>query len=421
MAKQGAGLTDAAVRNAGPGRHHDGRGHGLFLDVKPSGARAWVQRVRVGTRVREVGHGPYPTVSLVEARKAAQVTFDEAQAGIDPVLKRRGQEQAKAEAQERALRAAMDEYIKAHAPAWKNPRTATIFRQSLEARAASLLDRPVAEVDLEDVRAMLAAFWNTHPVLAQKVRGRLQHVFEYASAAGWRRGANPAMWAGGLRPLLPKTGSIHTTRHHPALHHGRVGAFLAALRRQDGLAAKALHLAVLTACRSGEARGADWSEIDIQAATWVIPAARMKAKNAHRIPLSGPAVALLRGMLPPGGVKPATGLIFPSPRGGAFSDMALLACVMRAHDAALENGEPGWVDENGARITPHGFRTSFRSWCGDTGQPRELAEMALAHRIGSAVEQAYSRSDLLERRRVLMQAWADYISAPALHVVEAAS
>ena len=257
------------------------------------------------------------------------------------------------------------------------------------------------------MRSVLAPLWGPKLETATKLRTRLEGVLEYAIAAGWRQGPNPAAWRGGLRPLLARPDAIRQTRHHPALAWEHVPAFLSALGRESGNAARALHLAVLTACRSGEVRGADWSEFVLEARLWSIPARRMKSGRDHRVPLSPPAIALLRSMLPEDGAKPPEGLLFPNIRSGKpFSDMALLAVVKRMDAAAA--GGPGWRDSRGERVAPHGFRASFRSWCGDHGHDRDLAEMALAHTVGDETERAYARSDLLARRRTLMDAWGTH-------------
>lgn len=404
-----------------PGRHAAGGGDGLALLVKADGRRTWIQRIKAGGRTQELGHGAWPAVGLREARRRATDVRELVDAGGDPLAarhaerraqedaeqaaerERQAQEAAEALVRSRSLRAGMEAYLEAHGPAWRSPKTERDIRTRLGLHAAELLDRPAADITLEDVRACLAKIWTAKPILAGKVRARLEDVLDFSIAAGWRPGPNPAVWRGGLKPLLAKVSAIHRTRHHPALPWQRVPAFVAALRQRQGDAAQCLMLCALTACRSGEARGATWDEFDFPNGNWTIPAVRSKTAQPHRIPLSAPAVALLRARLPGDGRKPQ-GLVFDNGKGGSWSDMALLAVVQRMHADAVEAGA-GWVDEAGERITPHGFRTSFRSWCGDLGHPRELAELSLAHRIGSSVEQAYSRSDLLERRRELMNAW----------------
>ncbi len=385
-----------------------------MLFVSPTGARKWVQRVRIGTRYREVGHGGYPEVGLAEARRRAAEAKLQIAAGVDPIEARRAAKATEIAHLGRTLRDAVEGYIGAHGAAWRSEKTATLFRRSLEQHAAGLLARDPVGIGLDDVRAVLAPIWTTKPVLAQKVRSRLEHALEWAAAAGWRpHGQNPAAWRGALRTLLAKPGKVTRNRHHPALPWAQMPAFVAALRDENGNAARCLEFVVLTACRSGEARGACWSEVDLDAATWTIPPGRMKSGKMHRVPLPGAALALLRAMLPAGGKKPP-GLIFPNSRTGEeFSDAALLALVRRMDEAATRAGGAGWRDEHGERATPHGMRSAFRDWCGDSGQPREVAEAALAHAMGSATERAYARSDLFDRRRALMEAWAGLCAGDA--------
>ena len=400
-------LTDTAIRGKlAPGRHTDGKGNGLALLVRENGAKFWTQRIKRAGKITELGHGRYPAVSLSEARKAAAAAKREADLGADPLTQKRVRK-----AQSHTLAQALDAYLAAHAAAWRSPKTEKIWKASLEKHAGRLLKRPVSAVSLHEVHSLLSAFWNTRPVIAGKVRARLEAIFEFAAAQGWRDGPNPAAWRNGLRPLLAKPSSLRRTRHYPALAWGQAPAFITALEDQGGDAARCLHLSILTACRSGEARGARWEEFDLDQAVWTIPGARMKTRTDHRIPLSSRAIALLRKIAATqSDPAPKAGLIFATRNATPFSDMALLAVVKRMHESKMEEDGIGWLDERGDRITPHGFRTTYRTWCGDHGYPREIAELSLAHRIGSEVEQAYARTDLLERRRAVMSDWASFLS-----------
>lgn len=413
-------LTDKGIAALAVGRHHLADGTGLCLLVRSAESRLWVQRLSIGGKVRELGHGSYPDVSLAEARRRARAAKAAVEDGRDPLAERRAaKEKAAAEANPpppppgRTLRDAMEAYIAAHGASWRSTKTEKQTRAMMALHAADLMARDVAEIGTEHVRDVLAPLWRTKLETATKLRTRLEGVLEYAIAAGWRAGPNPAIWRGGLRPLLARPDAIRKTRHHPALPWERVPAFLATLAGDGGTAARALHLAVLTACRSGEVRGADWAEIDLAACLWTIPAARMKSGRPHRVPLSDAALAVLRGRLPADGKQPAAGLIFPSPTGGRYSDMALLAVVKRMDAAAERAGEERWQDAEGQRIAPHGFRAAFRSWCSDNGRDRDLAEMALAHAVGDETERAYARSDLLARRRKLMDDWATWCAGKA--------
>ena len=404
-------LTDKALRGlcGVDGRYSVGDGSGLSLLVRGGGKEArWIQRITVAGKVREVGHGSYPDVSLARARAAAKGVRDQVAAGDDPLALRNAKKAASQAAVVQTLNAALTAYIEAHGAAWRSEKTRRLTRTSLEQHAATLLAKPVRDIALEDVRATLAPIWTAKPVLAQKVRARLEAALEWAIAAGWRSGPNPAAWRGALRPLLARPSAVTRNRHHPSLPWEQVPAFLADLRDQHGIAARCLELAILTAVRSGEARGAVWGEFDFARGLWTIPASRMKGNRPHRVLLSASALAALRALLPVKGTPPADALLFPSAKGEALSDMALLAVLKRLHEGSTKAGGEGWRDEAGERVTPHGFRSSFRSWAGDTGQPRELAEHALAHAMGSETERAYARSDLLARRARLMEAWAEH-------------
>lgn len=412
------------------GLHFVGDGSGLSLLVREGRDGAtearWVQRIRVAGKRRELGHGPYPRVSLAQARDKAKKAMEAVEAGRDPLAEKRERKATMAAAanaaEKETFAAALDAYIAAHGAAWRSPKTAREVRSRLERHGKALMTKPVREVGRADVLAVLKPIWTTKPVLAQQVRARLEGVLEWAKAAGWREGENPAAWRGTLKPLLAEPSKVTRNRHHPALPWEQVPAFLTALRRVDGLAARCLELVLFTAVRSGEARGARRSEFNLDAAVWTIPAGRMKAGKPHRVPLPASAVALLRGALPENGEA----LVFPSPRGGPYSDMSLLAVVKRMDAARTKATGVGWRDEHGERVTPHGFRSSFRQWCGDTGQPRDLAEHALAHAVGSETERSYARSDLFARRVRLMNEWAVWCegrqqenAAPVARVVAA--
>lgn len=398
-------LTDIKVKNAKPGKYSDGRGDGLFLLVRPTGGKFWLQRIKVSTRYREIGHGSWPQVSLSDARRKAEATKGQAAKGLDPAAAR--QVARAVSPTGHTLQEAVEGHIAAHQASWRGKKTAKLFRTSLEQHATDLLQRDPASITVADVQKVLSPIWTTKPVLAQKVRSRIEHSLEWATAAGWRPPSlNPAAWKGSLRPLLAKPAKVTRNRHNPALPWSQVPAFLLELKRETTPSSRALELTVLTAVRSGEARGADWSEIDLDAKVWTIPAPRTKSGREHRVPLSPAAVGLLDAMRP--GKGHLTELIFRNPGGEAYSDMALLSLIKRMDARSVRAGGKGWKDERGERITPHGFRSSFRDWCGDNGKPRDLAEAALSHADGSATERAYARSDLLERRRELMNDWAKH-------------
>jgi integrase len=252
----------------------------------------------------------------------------------------------------------------------------------------------VRDVAQTHILAILEPIWKTKTETATRVRGRIESVLDWCTVRGHRKGDNPARWKGYLDQLLPAPGKIAKVEHHPALPIDKVGTFMQDLRTRQGTAASALEFAILSAARSGEVRGMTWSEVDLKAGVWVIPADRMKAEKEHRVPLSKPLVGILNEHPQREGID----LVFPAPRGGVLSDMSLTAVTRRM----------------GVEAVPHGFRSTFRDWAAErTNFPRDMAEQALAHTLGDKVEAAYRRGDMLEKRRQMMQAWADFCDRPA--------
>jgi integrase len=285
-------------------------------------------------------------------------------------------------------------YIDAHEAGWRNTKHAQQWRNTLETYAYPVMgDVLVRDVALPQVMSILEPIWKTKTETASRLRGRIESVLDWATSSGYREGLNPARWKGHFDTLLAKPGKVAKAVHHPALSLGEMGDFMQALRQREGMGARALEFSILTAARSGETRGATWEEIDMDAALWIIPGNRMKAGAEHRVPLSEPALAVLKAVPRMAG----TDLVFSAPRGGMLSDMSLTA-VTRRMDAAC---------------VPHGFRSTFRDWCAErTNYPRDLAEMALAHAIGDKVEAAYRRGDMLEKRRRMMVEWAAFCAKP---------
>ena len=373
-------LTDTRVRHAKPGKHYDL--NGLFLLVEPGGSRRWVQRIVIQGKRRDLGLGSYPLVGLAEAREAATDNRKVARAGGDPTART-------PDSIVPTFAEAADQVIEMHTPRWKNGgKTAKQWRASLRDYAMSRIGtRPVSDITSADVMSILLPIWSTKPVTAKKVRGRIGAVMKWSIANGFRDD-NPAGDAVGA--ALPKNGV--TTTHFRALPHGEVASALARIRASGAHRATVLafEFLVLTACRSGDVRGATWDEIDLETGVWAIPGERMKVYRPHRVPLSsGSRATLIQAME----LRDRSNLVFPSVTGRPLSDSTISKLVR----------------ENGIAAVPHGFRSSFRDWCGEcSGAPREVAESALAHVVGG-VEGAYARSDLFERRRMLMQAWSDYL------------
>ena len=373
-------LSAQKVKNAGPGRHGDGRG--LFLYVKPSGARSWVLRFQVAGRRRDLGLGSFPDVTLAMARERATEARRLIAEGEDPIAK-------KHQSKPKTFKDAADELIESKRPGWKNAKHAAQWSSTLESYVYPKIGRlQVAKIQTADVMACLTPIWSDKPETANRVRQRIEAVIDYTSALGIRTGDNPARWRGHLDNLLPKPTKVRAVKHHPALPHAQIAEFMDKLTKRDGVAARALAFTILTSARSGETRLATWAEIDLDARIWTIPAHRMKAAKEHRVPLSHAAVAML------GARCDNNALVFESETkvGKPISDMTMTAVLRR-------------MDQKD--VTVHGFRSTFRDWAGETSSfPREVIEAALAHGIKDKAKAAYARSDLFDKRRNLIEAWA---------------
>jgi integrase len=313
-------------------------------------------------------------------------------------------------------------YLQAHAASWKNEKHRAQWSATLESLAFPVIgDRPVSAITTADVLRVLQPHWTRVPETASRLRGRIEAVLDFARAKGWRQGENAARWKGGLQGLLPAVSRVARTTHQPALPWRQLPAFVTALHEVPGVAARALEFAILCAARSGEVRGMTWGEVDMAEALWVIPGSRMKSGRQHRVPLSEPALAILRAMHPAPNVPTSDPrlrdeLVFPGQRRGEpLSDMSISAVVRRMNG---ESDPPTWRDAENRAVVPHGMRSSFRDWAAESaGVAREVAESALAHVLRDAVEAAYARSDLLERRRPLMAAWARHVAGTKGEVV----
>ena len=389
-------LTALSVRNAGPGRHADGGG--LHLLVKEGGARSWVFRFMLNGKSRDIGLGAAGAggMSLADARDRAAALRLKVKAGIDP-LSERQEAEARAKASAQASVAAIvtftdaaDAYIAANGDSWRNAKHRQQWENTLATYAYPVIGgMPVADVDTAQVLRILEPIWKAKAETASRLRGRIETVLDSAKARGYRQGENPARWRGHLAQILPARAKL-SRGHHKAMPYEEVPAFLTQLRARKAVAALALEFVILTAVRTGEAISASWSEVDLDKSIWSIPASRMKAGKEHRVPLSPRAVAILESLQPIG-----SPYLFPSARGGKLSGMAMAMLLRRMS-----------VD-----VTVHGFRSSFRDWVAEcTSVSHEVAEMALAHTIGSAVERAYRRGDLFDKRRQLMADWAAYCS-----------
>jgi integrase len=379
-------LTARAAATTKPGRYGDGGG--LYLVVSPSGARKWVYRFTYAGKVTETGLGSANVVSLAEARRKAYEARRLLDAGENPVVAKR--KAAAIRAGVPTFGTVADAFVKAKESEWRNEKHKAQWRASLTDLAAPLRALPVDEIDTAAVLSVLKPLWQAKPETASRLRGRIEAVLDAAKAQGHRTGENPAAWRGHLAHLLSKRGKL-SRGHHAAMDYRDVPAFVAKLRECDTIAAMALEFCLLTAARSAEVYGARWSEIDMAAEVWILPAERMKGAREHRVPLCVRAVNLLERLR----AARTCDYVFSSPRGLKPLSHVAMAKVMHR----LQIAGP----------TVHGFRSAFRDWAGnETHFAREVAEAALAHVIGDAAERAYRRGDALEKRRALMAAWASY-------------
>jgi integrase len=371
-----------------PGRHSDGGGLYLFISRDSRARRRrWVFRFAWAGKAREMGLGPANGVSLAEARKLAAAARNVIAKGFDPIEARDAGRQA-SQGRKTFGECALA-FIAAKQSEWRNARHRQQWRVTLETYCAPIWNKPADEIDTEAVLGVLRSLWQTRTETASRLRGRIESVLDAAKAQGLRQGENPARWRGHLDKLLPKRGKL-SRGHFAAMPYAEVPAFMAALREREAIAGLALEFAILTAARSGEVLGARWPEIDLEGKVWTIPAARMKAGREHRVPLSGKALAILARLAE---VKTGEHVFSGQRPGKPLSPASLKMVLCRI----------------GVGATVHGFRSAFRDWAGnETHFPRELAEAALAHVIGDAAEQAYRRGDALEKRRGLMEAWADH-------------
>lgn len=374
------------------GMHAVGGVGGLLLQVTETGATSWMLRVMISGKRRGMGLGAYPAVGVAAAREKARVARALIEQGVDPIDRRQDLRREAVAVRESAktFDQCAEALLAAKGAGWKNDKHRAQWSSTLQTYASPVLGKMlVSEIDMGHVLRVLSPIWGQKTETASRLRGRIEKVLDYAAAHNYRQGLNPARWKGNLDAVLDKPSEVAKVKHHAAMAIDDVSDFMGLLRTSEGMGARALELAILTAARSGEVRGATWAELDLKVGTWVVPAERMKAKKEHRVPLSTQAIALLKSL--PRDEK--ISLVFPAPRGGQLSDMTLTAVLRRMK----------------VECTAHGFRSSFRDWAGDrTHHARDMIEFALAHTLGDKTEAAYRRSDALEKRRVLMQEWSDF-------------
>ena len=388
-----------------PGLHTVGGVAGLVLQVTHT-SRSWLFRYTTFGVRKKIGLGPYPVISLKAARDAAMEIQNKVRLGIDPAQQKRADQvelrkTACPQVREVKLPTFNDcarQYILAHRSSWAHIKHEVNWQSMLDRYADPVIGRlPVNVITVEHMLEVLSPIWNVKTETASRLRGRIELILRYAKALKYRSGENPAAWRDNLEALLPNPKKVAPVKHHEAVDLEAAHAVFQSIRAMDSIGARCLEFTILTACRSGEPRGAVWTEIDLDHGLWTIPARRMKMKRNHRIPLSRAAIDLLRATRK----FDNTDLVFSSPQrvhlARPLSDMTLTACHRRLNISA----------------TVHGWRSTFKDWAAEkTSYANELSEMALAHSIPSSVESAYRRGDLFERRRAMMDEWAAFLESP---------
>ncbi len=395
-------------RLTGVGKHAVGGVTGLCLNINRNAAKSWILRTTIDGKRKEIGMGSYPTVPLSTARDEARRLLADVRSGSDPVVERkRSRQQATKNAVTFAI--AFETFFADKREAeFSNDKHAKQWRSTLEAYAYPVIgDKPVSQIMLDDILKVLKPIWQTKTETAARLRGRMENVLAWATVSGLREGENPARWRGNLDQVLPSPNKVKKQAHRPALQLDDVARWFALLQAREGIAALAMQFLFLNAARSQEIRMATWAEIDQTTCIWTVPAEHMKMKRTHRVPLSDAAMAVLAAAPRLAGAD----LIFPGMNNRPMSDMTLSAVMRRINESESAAGRTAFVDSvSGRPLVPHGLRSTFRDWAAErTEYPSDMAELALAHDVGTAVEQAYRRSDMVERRRQMMRDWAQFV------------
>jgi integrase len=396
-----------------PVRYAVGGVAGLHVQITANQSKSWLLRTTVAGKQREFGLGGFPEIGLSEARVRARELREQVRQGVDPKAAKLNAKQAILEQQREAERktftfaVAVEEYLSMKASEFRNVKHQKQWSATLYTYANPVLgDLPIEDITVQHVLQVLQPIWATKNETASRLRGRIESVLAWATVYGYRSGDNPARWKGNLKEALPRV--KRCVDHFPALQYQDAARWFSLLRRREGMGSRALEFLALTCVRSANVRGATWDEIDLNKGLWIIPAQRMKMDSEHRVPLPTAALELLNA-LPRLQGNP---LVFPAPRGGELSDMTLSATMKRIHEADVLAGGDGFVDGRNKRpAVPHGLRSTFRDWVAETTRfDHAMAELALAHKISNSVEAAYRRGDMIEKRRGLMDAWADHLT-----------
>jgi len=368
-----------------PGRHCDGGG--LYLSVAKGGSKSWCYMWVIKGRRREMGLGGYPGVTLSNARGRAQVAREMVANGKNPILERRKEVVL-------TFGEAADHLVENLKQDWSSEKHREQWKRTVTHYCEPIREIPVRQITTDDVLRVLKPIWSTKDETARRLRSRIERILDYASAHNWREGDNPARWNGHLRDILPKQDKSKR-KNFASMPYEELAGFLKTLRSTNTLGSMALEFTILTAARTNETLGARWSEFDLEDRLWSIPAERMKGNQVHDVPLCNRAIEILNAARP----YKNSDFVFPgAKKGKPLSNMSMSMALRRITEK---------------KCTVHGFRSSFRDWCGDkTSFPREVAEAALAHKVGNKVEQAYRRRNALEKRRELMTEWGRYVTAP---------
>lgn len=405
-------LTVTFVKNAKiPKRYFDNQNTGLHLWVRKGGTKSYIQRVTINGKQVDITLGSVATTDLKDARLAAQQNSILISQGIDP-RKRKGQDK-----EVPTFRQVSASALSIKKQSLSNPKHFAQWQSTLEAYAFPVLgDMPVDQIKNTDIQKALEKIWLTKNETAQRTRGRIEYVLNNAITRGYASRPNPAEWRGNLEHLLPERKKGHEVQKMPALHQDDIQKWWQELKLRDGNGARALQLLTLTASRSGEVRGMRFEEVKLFTdkemekygfvGIWTIPASRMKTRLEHEVPLIEPIKSLIESQ------PHQKGLVFPAPKGGPLSDMTLSALMKRMN----QSDDIGYFDpKSGRPAVPHGLRSTFRSWAAETRQDRDVAELQLAHRVGTVVEQKYNRNDLLKFRAKMMMEWFEFLEGATLH------
>jgi len=412
MPKVAKELVALEVRRlSGAGFYPVGGVAGLNLRITQTGnGRNWILRTMIDGKRCDIGLGPYPEVSLADARTEAARLKKEIREGRNPIKERMAKNQARLDERNRRISfdKATADYISIHEKTWRNPKHRQQWRNTLADYASPVIgNKAVAEIALKDVLAVLEPIWQEKTETAKRLQGRIEKILDWCIVKGYCSGENPARWKHHLDKIMPAPNKVAKKGNFPALAYSEIAGFMQQLATMEGTAARALEFTIYTACRSGETRSLEWADIDLKAAVWLAPAAKTKTGQDHEKPLCRGAMAILEAIPE----SERSGLVFKGRGGAEQSDATLAAVLKRMNQQREQAGLPLWIDakQDNRPVTVHGFRSTFRDWLGDTtNYDRDIGELALGHQIENKVEAAYRRGQMLEKRKQMMADWYEY-------------